>query len=258
MACTVDPYGNPYIPGSSIKGMLRTVLLYADILKRPEKYRMDVLKMKEDLYNSGQRRDKVLLRNIKEIESKGFHTLNRTEKKQDAVNDSLSGLIIGDSQPVSRKDIILCQKWEKHPDGKCKTLNVLRECMKPDTIIKTTMTLDKTRISLSPEDIMDSVRIFYDTYYNVFQKKFSGTDRATDNTVFLGGGSGFVSKSIIYALYEEQEAVRMVKDIFEKTKVPREHKHNMDPKLGVSPHILKCTRYRGKEYLMGQCELNIF
>ena len=31
MACAVDPYGNPYIPGSSIKGMLRTVLLCAII-----------------------------------------------------------------------------------------------------------------------------------------------------------------------------------------------------------------------------------
>ena len=26
MACMVDPYGNPYIPGSSIKGILRTIL----------------------------------------------------------------------------------------------------------------------------------------------------------------------------------------------------------------------------------------
>ena len=39
MACTVDPYGNPYVPGKSIKGMLRTILLYADILKNPGKYR---------------------------------------------------------------------------------------------------------------------------------------------------------------------------------------------------------------------------
>ena len=39
MACTVDPYGNPYVPGNSIKGMLRTILLYADILKNPGEYR---------------------------------------------------------------------------------------------------------------------------------------------------------------------------------------------------------------------------
>ena len=119
------------------------------------------------------------------------------------------------------------------------------------------LTIDKTLCTLSPEDIMESVEIFYDTYYDVFQKKFSGTDSAADNTVFLGGGSGFVSKTIVYALYGEQEAIHTTKDIFEKTNVPREHKHGMDPRLGVSPHILKCTHYRGKEYMMGQCEMKI-
>ena len=36
-----DPYGNPYIPGSSIKGMLRTILLAADIMKNPLYYKQD-------------------------------------------------------------------------------------------------------------------------------------------------------------------------------------------------------------------------
>ena len=49
----------------------------------------------------------------------------------------------------------------------------------------------------------------------------------------------------------------MAKDIFEKTKVPREHKHEKDLLYGVSPHILKCTRYQGKEYMMGQCEMTL-
>ena len=31
MTCITDPYGNPYIPGSSLKGMLRTILLSRDI-----------------------------------------------------------------------------------------------------------------------------------------------------------------------------------------------------------------------------------
>lgn len=33
-----DPYGMPYIPGSSIKGMLRTILLIYDILENSQKY----------------------------------------------------------------------------------------------------------------------------------------------------------------------------------------------------------------------------
>ena len=60
-----------------------------------------------------------------------------------------------------------------------------------------------------------------------------------DETVFLGGGSGFVSKTVIYSLLGEREGVQAVQDIFDKTYVPKEHKHYKDCRLGVSPHVLK-------------------
>ena len=36
--CLKDPYGNPYIPGSSLKGMLRTILLAGRIAGRPKTF----------------------------------------------------------------------------------------------------------------------------------------------------------------------------------------------------------------------------
>lgn len=36
-----DAYGMPYVPGSSIKGMIRTALLIKEITEKPEKYRMN-------------------------------------------------------------------------------------------------------------------------------------------------------------------------------------------------------------------------
>lgn len=39
MTCVTDPYGNPYIPGSSLKGMLRTILLSKDIDQDQIKYK---------------------------------------------------------------------------------------------------------------------------------------------------------------------------------------------------------------------------
>ena len=169
----------------------------------------------------------------------------------------MAGLIIGDSDVLERKDIILCQKWDRHIDGKEGTINLLRECVKPGTVIHTSMTIDQSICHLNPEEILKAVEIFYDRYYDVFQSKFSGMDRASDQTVFLGGGCGFVSKTMIYAMFEGQEGVSIVKDMFEKTGVPRDHKHDEDVRKGVSPHVLKCTRYKGKEYMMGQCELSI-
>ena len=70
-----DPYGNPYIPGSSIKGMLRTILLAADIMKNPLYYKQDVQKIKMELDGPIRNRN-ILQKNIGGIEEKAFHKLN--------------------------------------------------------------------------------------------------------------------------------------------------------------------------------------
>ena len=257
MACAADPYGNPYIPGSSIKGMLRTILLCADILHNEKKYENEERPVFAALDDERAKRNTLLSKNIKSVEDKAFHTLERSDKKTDAVNDELSGIIISDSEPLSRKDIILCQKWEQHTDGSYKTLNLLRECVKPGTIIKSTITIDHTISGLQKGEIEEAIRLFYEMYYQVFQKKFPRNERGNENTAFLGGGSGFVSKTMIYALFGQKEGTVVTTKIFDRTRVPREHKHYRDPKLGVSPHILKCTKYNGKEYMMGECELTL-
>lgn len=256
MTCITDPYGNPYVPGSSIKGMLRTILLSRDIIRNKEKYESDIRQMRKDLEIQRPSR-RILSSNITKIEKKAFCT-SRYVNDEEAEIDVMSGIIISDSEPLSRDDVILCQKWEQHTDGTYKTLNLLRECLKPETVIKCTLTIDETLCNIKIEDILEAIQLFYDRYYEVFQKKFPRTDRGKTNTVFLGGGSGFVSKTTIYSLFSPKEGVEIVKNIFDKTGVPKIHQHYKDTRMGVSPHILKCTRYQGKEYMMGQCELNIF
>lgn len=261
MCCTADPYGNPYIPGSSVKGMLRTILLGSALLQRKGEYARNARQMQLNMQEPKIRRQTFLNKSVRDMENRTFHTLNRPDTRvEDAVNDYMSGVIVSDSEPISREQVILCQKWERHLDGSEKAINILRECIKPGTLIRCKLTIDASVCPLTVADIRESVGLFYQQYYGVFQKKFPGTDRGSCNTVLLGGGSGFVSKTIIYDLFEQPDAVKVTRDIFEKTmsnKVFREHKHFTDTKVGVSPHILKCTRYQGKSYMMGQCELTI-
>ena len=66
-----------------------------------------------------------------------------------------------------------------------------------------------------------------------------------------------MSKTVIYALYGKKEGVRTVASVFDKTKVPHVHKHNRDVAQGVSPHIIKCTRWKGSLYQFGQCRFEI-
>lgn len=255
--CMTDPYGNPYVPGSSIKGMLRTILLSRDIVQNRGKYQADQGQIKRELEVERRNRKMILKRNIERIEKKAFCTLKHTYE-EDVEHDKMAGIIVSDSEPLSREDIILCQKWEQHVDGSYKTLNLLRECIKPGTVIKSSLTIDETVCNLKIEDILDAVKWFYEQYYRVFQSKFPRCDRGNTNTVFLGGGSGFVSKTIVYPLFGEKEGIQITKDIFERTGVPPKHMYYKDTRMKVSPHILKCTRYQGKEYMMGQCEIAIF
>lgn len=259
-----DAYGNPYIPGSSVKGMLRTILLGGKVMSCHNEYDREAeLLFNELLSSEDSRQSQRLLRSrITQIESKAFHILEKSENKKDAVNDLLSALIIGDSEPLKTRDLVLCQKVEKNVNGREKTLNLFRECIRPGTIIKCSMTIDESTakkygIQLKSEKMKKAIADFAAQYYSNFANKFPGAAKPEKNTVYLGGGCGFVSKTIMYPMFPGREGVRAVKTVFDKTRVPRVHGHSQDLKSGVSPHILKCTRYQGRTLEMGRCRIKI-
>lgn len=255
LECIKDAYGMPYIPGSSLKGMLRTVLLGAEIIRHSEKYQEQKRNLRRNAdQNTG--RQNYLKRDIMNIESTAFRTLGRNEKRpQDAVNDILQGLIISDSEPLLPENLVLCQKVDVHTDGTQKALPILRECIKPDTKICFTMTVDTSVCKLSAKLLMEAVKIFMDSYRENFVSAFKGMDVPKSNDVLCGGGCGFVSKTIIYPMYGKKEGLELTQRVFDKTKVPRVHKHDRDKQYGASPHTIKCTRYQGKLYQMGVCRV---
>lgn len=255
MECVKDPYGKPYIPGSSLKGMFRTIFLGADIIAHPEKYR----NAKKDLWQKGAiatGRNYYLKNNIADIESTAYRTLQRNEKKpNDAVNDLLQGFVVSDSEPLSADDLVLCQKIERHTDGTEKRLPLLRECIRPETEIRFTITVDKSVCPLTGKSIVAAVKVFIQSYYRDFAKAFSGMDIPKTNYVLCGGGCGFVSKTIVYPMFGKEKGIQFTQQVFDKTKVPRTHGHEKDQMYNASPHIIKCTAYRGKTLQMGMCRI---
>lgn len=256
MECIKDSYGRPYIPGSSLKGMFRTILLSNEIISHSRYYSKERDETAQYLYSHPREKGKKLLsKNAKNLEMKAFHTLDRPGTKwRDAVNDCMSGFIVSDSEPLTTDDLILCQKIDRHTNGREKKLNMVRECIKPGTVIHFSLTIERDKCSFSADVLRKTVEIFAKQYEDNFLKSYPGVEHLKKNTVFLGGGSGFVSKTIIYPLYGHREGVRVTQKIFENT--PFAKKHRQDVRLGVSPHVLKCTRYQGKYYQMGQCEIS--
>lgn len=254
--CIKDAYDRPYIPGSTLKGMLRTILLGADIRKAPEKYE-NLKDVMERNAGKGESRTVYLKKDINGIENKCYRILELDkEHPDDAVNDILRGVVVSDSAPLSTDRLALCQKVDLHVNGGERRIPILRECIKPGTEIQYTITVDSSVCDLTEEKILAAVKSGITCYYNRFLKAFKGVadSKPKVNYLYCGGGCGFATKTIIYPLYGQEEGIKITQEIFKKTGVC---KHDSDRKNGASPHMVKCTYYQGKRYQMGLCDIRI-
>jgi len=258
MEFTKDPYGLPYVPGTSIKGMLRTILLGYEISKKPEKFRHQADQIRS--YHAYKSSETNYRKESNGIEVSAFNTLNREKVKTgNAVNDNLQGLIISDSKPLKLDNLVLCQKIEYYTNNDEKSLNILRECLRPGTYIEFTITIDTQVCPYDADKIMEAIKVFNDMYYDCVLSKFNSKKRPAD-TIYLGGGAGFVSKTILYNLFGAKDGVEVTKNVFRNTlpsAVFESHGHKNDTRCGASPHILKCTRLNGRRFQMGMCQFII-
>lgn len=259
-----DAYGCPYVSGSSLKGALRTVIL-AYILKTEQtNYEENKREIARESKYSHEKRKNLLQKQTRQLEVKAFHRLGKKAERpadiQNAVNDIMSGLRISDSKPIAVENLAICQKIDMTKEGKENPINIVRECIRPDTKIEFDLTLDES-FPYSIEELREAIKMFANSYFNCFYKFFykSNSDLNVPrvNYIWLGGGVGYVSKTVVYNLFGWQEGLHTTAEIMQKTVKESKHGHRDDVRRGVSPHMLKCTRYRGKLYEFGQCAVKI-
>ena len=257
LLCVKDPYGMPYIPGSSLKGALRTILLADELLYDPDKKRNAQRIIKKGLKESrpGKR---YLGREMKEIEQQILHLLEYKTDQRNSVQDIMRGIIISDSKPLSLSDLTVCQQIDSNVKGTKKRLPIMRECIRPGRKIEFTMTIDESMNQATDETILTAVNNFLEIYQK-FLLKFKMQDNA-ENMIYIGGAVGFVSKTILYDIFEQDEAVEYVGEIFRKTlarRIAEQHKHYLDSGMGASPHAIRGTECEGRECVFGKCEIQM-
>lgn len=244
-----DKYGNPYVPGSSLKGAIRTALVGTKILelKNPDLYRQRFENALRIPNNKGK---KAIGTEMMKLEKNLFVFERKNEEK----NDKMMGIRIADSKVLTKDCLTICKKVDLRIDRKENYINVLRECIKPGTEIEFDMTIDKSYNTYNIEDILDAINVFYE-YCSIQSEKFEEGLSDPNDVIYLGGGSGFISKTNIYELFDEKKAIKHVSNILNRNF--KKHHHYNDLKLGVSPRTKKCTYYDGKRYEFGLCKIEI-
>lgn len=248
-----DPYGNPYIPGSSLKGLIRTLLLAKEIVDNPDDYAEIERDIRRGIRNPRANKNNMLNSESSTLEEIAFHKLNCSDKRKNAVNDVFKGLIVSDSQPLSTNDLIVTEKIDYNIVGNEKPLPLYRESLVPNTQVKFNVTIDTSIFNYTIDDILQAVKLFAEDYYTYFSSNFRGIKKPTSNTVWLGGGAGYVSKTIMYNLFGD-DAYNIVSSVLNVT---TKHHHDKDTKKGVSPVTVKLTKYNNKLCHCGECTLSI-
>ena len=264
--------GRPYIPGSSLKGVLRTGILGAIIKAHPAEYGEYEKALECGLKGWNPRKE--WRRTADALEERAFLKLDgKKGNRADAVNSVLRGLQVSDGICVGlAADTIVLQKTDASTHAnklgqREKNLPLFRECIAPGQRFRFRLTLDRRFLKplgiASLQEILTMSRAFmqeglqrqqtaFGAYY---PEQFAMAEQAD---FFLGGGTGFLTKSLYYQLVpSEMRALPMLKKyfdvVFSKNRVPLHQHEKLDGKL--SPRTLKLVRNGRDTFLMGLCRM---
>lgn len=257
-----DIYQNPYIPGSSLKGAIRTALVSHFILNHAELFKAQRSQINK-LLTSGEKAN-YKKRELKKISDRMESDLFTIDKKNNI--KSLAGLSVSDSEAFAKKELCLVKK-EDYTFGNDSPhyLPIYRECLKPGSQTKVSLTFDRyksvPKFGLEePVDILEVLDTFKQLLIGergilrVFEDLDTYLPQCDDTAglLFLGGGAGYQAKTFIAALFpDEEERLYLMQELMEVL-FPR--KRHLDDN-GISPRTLKLADYGQQTLMMGLCEL---
>ena len=262
-----QPDGSLYVPGSSLKGVFRTAILYKLLQQKPAVAKRYWGKVQEEMakYNF---KPVFLNRLTSGLEAELLHTLQLEErgraiKPQNAVCSALRGLQVSDSYASKNIQVAVLQKVDVDLNKKEKPpLSVFRECMLPGSELYFDVKIEKAFMTTlginSIDDLLQATQKFFeavlallqDAFGKRYPQVFTNIDGAN---MFLGSNTGFLSKTLLALLAPDAQAAKeTIRALLDKSF--REHEHVLRDKI-ISPRTLKCTTCRGELVLMGLAEV---
>ena len=249
--------GKPYIPGTSIKGALINFLLVNYIINNRDKFKNEKNKILEIAQKANNDNDiKKSKNNIKRI-------VNDIEKyiiygdNKELEKSKKFGISVSDSYTDSNIDIDFYQDIDEKRNAKIeneisKPMPVVREYIMSTSKFDFDITLDidlleKSKLEIKNIDDLIEALENATTYLinNVLEDKNSSQ---TENLI-LGANTGFLQKTIVYALFEDKkERLEVIKKLLHKGSKNAIGNHLNDK---FSPRVLNRIKINGNNKLAG-------
>lgn len=253
----LDAMGNPYIPGSSLKGAFRTAILAHHILRNRGAYRQDWENIKRaagDKWKMGSAMDALERKTAISPDKNGKSNMVKSYFRGLTVSDAK--LINGGLCVVPKTDLGL-HTFRTHE------VSLFRETLQGGSTLEFTLGIDDETSAMGHfgihnfHDFVDILKEFVNFQYEILKKPFEPyaqkeLKNAKNADLVLGGGAGYISKTLVYALAPNKEdAVYVVRKLMEN--IFKGGHHGWDTE--ISPHALKLAEVDGVNYLMGLCYL---
>lgn len=264
-----QPDGSLYVPGSSIKGVFRTAILYSLLQKRQDikvKYWRQIQEKISSNYFKPYRDFNKL---ISDLENELLHTLRLVDgniRSNNAVCSAMRGLQVSDTYASRNMQTAILQKvdggFDKFGKASPKKLPIFRECMLPEAELFFDVKIEKAVMNTiainSVDDLLKATHSFFAAVTDLLQQAFGkeyqeAFQGVAAGNMFLGGNTGFLSKTLLAMLAPDKDTAKnTIKVLLDKSF--KTHKHLLRDKI-IAPRTLKCTNYNGKLMLMGVAEV---
>lgn len=262
--------GKPYIPGSSIKGAIRTAIIANEIYHNKEKYIKTPINNLKNLEN-------IALTNIF---SKYSNIFNENYKIEVSPNILFKFLYVSDSNEVNLDNLFIGKQHDFSTKGnKLNELPIFMEFIKPEIKFNFSISIDKSVIDyFDIKNIIKKLKNYALQYiYSIeeLNSLFSGNDndvkyQQSDVDKFnsiIGGHNGYLTKNILYSICCELEKENnTVVGMANKEKIINIIKHHLNTKFKkhehledniISPRTLKLTKYNETLFNIGICNIKV-
>ena len=264
--------GERYIPGSSLKGAFRTAILAYVLLN------IDRTKC----YNKLEHATRNAVDETMDDVEKYLGIRIDKDGKYDMVNSRFKGLTVSDAKLINETAAIV-QKWDlsltkSQSEKKPNYPPIYREAIVPATKAVFTIGIDGSERGMgeigvkTAGNLLHALSVFrnlqYKTYKEAIDKVYKGSvdhsvfrylDELNEANLVLGGGTGYISKTLIYPIAGSREkgksiARKILSEQFDRPGGKHDHKHRYDDI--ISPHTLKLTKSNDM-HMMGLCNIKV-